>query len=710
MPDFRNLPTTAILPFDLPCYSPLSEEPAAGYFIRFRQTGPFNVLDPSITPADYGTGGDSLENPFFVFPGDPLLASGWRDDQPGDKRLAISTGPFAIDPGGSQEIIVAYLAAMGSSALNSVELLRDQVNDIRRFARRNFPVPVRPPLPQAFATHSPQSVQLHLNLEPLAEYDTRGKASGRYQFEGIQVYQLAGNLPSFSLKDSSQARLVATLDVEDPFGHLYELRNGRLQLVAEGKNNLPWQKMQDEQAFQLMLAISRDAFRSGQPLLPYARYWYAVVPYGLDLESLRPIEATPDPFDWLLESPLLLPLQNGLILSAVPGSEQAAPFRDLEARHVAGRSEGRVEISVVDRGQVQPHQYQVRFFADGTYWQLWDVTEGSVLLDSMTQQLLEDEPFFPPAAHGFALHVFGAPDYLKEVHLVEGDSLLLWFTGRQDGTLSPHALFQGGIDVLRVVNPDSFPFARHRYVPVEVRFTTSDVSRAYWWDSPDFDPQGYRGAVPTYVEAFDISDPENPRQVNVVFSSPHPRPYFGNSPNYQIIITDSDYDPDDYYHPAVRDFRQDAFLTLHLKLAPGHQEQESPVVLHIQPHFPNSDADRFAFDGSRLAPQLTLEEARQELERIRAVPNPYFLRSPYENPEEPVLLQFTHVPPGATIRIFTLAGQLIRALHPEPLSGTVGWDLTNRAGRRIAAGIYIAHISLPGTGEKILKFAVVPRK
>ena len=60
----------------------------------------------------------------FCFPGDPVTDTGWLDADPGDRRMMISSGPFTMQPGDTQDVVVAVIAARGTDRLNSISLLR----------------------------------------------------------------------------------------------------------------------------------------------------------------------------------------------------------------------------------------------------------------------------------------------------------------------------------------------------------------------------------------------------------------------------------------------------------------------------------------------------------------------------------------------------------------------------------------------------------
>ncbi len=129
---------------------------------------------------------------------------------------------------------------------------------------------------------------------------------------------------------------------------------------------------------------------------------------------------------------------------------------------------------------------------------------------------------------------------------------------------------------------------------------------------------------------------------------------------------------------------------------------------------PFSPSDRFKL--STRAPKVDNEIAKSRLDNIYVVPNPYVAaneiepgnRLPGQNRGER-RIYFENLPPQCTIRIFTIAGELVTTLeHNSGMdNGREFWNLLNRDGFSVAYGIYIAHIDAPGIGEKLLKFAII---
>ena len=128
----------------------------------------------------------------------------------------------------------------------------------------------------------------------------------------------------------------------------------------------------------------------------------------------------------------------------------------------------------------------------------------------------------------------------------------------------------------------------------------------------------------------------------------------------------------------------------------------------------------------------TLDAANIEadLGKIRVVPNPYFVTNRAVLSEGTDKIFFTHLPPHCTIRIYTLAGELVRTIehesdasyHPDVASddrslqgdkgGTATFELLNRYNQALASGIYIYHVEARDesdtvVGNKIGRFAII---
>lgn len=100
--------------------------------------------------------------------------------------------------------------------------------------------------------------------------------------------------------------------------------------------------------------------------------------------------------------------------------------------------------------------------------------------------------------------------------------------------------------------------------------------------------------------------------------------------------------------------------------------------------------------------------AKEQVKSINVFPNPYYGMNVDELDRYSRFVTFNHLPEKATIRLFDLAGTLVRVLEKDDPDQFLRWDLTNYNNLPVASGIYLAHIEMKDLGEtKILKLMIV---
>ncbi len=100
--------------------------------------------------------------------------------------------------------------------------------------------------------------------------------------------------------------------------------------------------------------------------------------------------------------------------------------------------------------------------------------------------------------------------------------------------------------------------------------------------------------------------------------------------------------------------------------------------------------------------------AARDLDRIKVVPNPYVASNALDLTPNQVQLQFVNLPGSCTIRIYTVAGNLVDVIEHNDMSGTAMWDIRSRYSQKIASGYYIYHVEDHETGQKQMgKFAII---
>jgi hypothetical protein len=136
-------------------------------------------------------------------------------------------------------------------------------------------------------------------------------------------------------------------------------------------------------------------------------------------------------------------------------------------------------------------------------------------------------------------------------------------------------------------------------------------------------------------------------------------------------------------------------------------------VFFIRTQKPFGTTDAYSF--STVAANTDSELAKKELRDVYVVPNPYVATNELE-PRNPVSrsergdrrLYFANVPRKCTIRIYSLAGELVDTIYHDSTldDGKAFWDLRTKDNMNIAYGLYIFQVESE-EGTFIGKFAVI---
>jgi hypothetical protein len=147
---------------------------------------------------------------------------------------------------------------------------------------------------------------------------------------------------------------------------------------------------------------------------------------------------------------------------------------------------------------------------------------------------------------------------------------------------------------------------------------------------------------------------------------------------------------------------------------------DGDVLTELLVEYPYTDGDvyQFTIQGGT----VTDADQRELFNKVNVFPNPLygfntltgFTTNPTTAPDDP-WVTFTNLPTEITIRIYSLSGQLLRTLDMSDKSSDdspfLRWNLLNENGLRAASGLYLAIVSSPLYGDKILKFTIImPQK
>jgi hypothetical protein len=145
----------------------------------------------------------------------------------------------------------------------------------------------------------------------------------------------------------------------------------------------------------------------------------------------------------------------------------------------------------------------------------------------------------------------------------------------------------------------------------------------------------------------------------------------------------------------------------------------------------NNNFPMYTFNTSDISTLYDQNDiAKNALDQIRVVPNPYYGSSAYESNRTDNRVRITNLPSKCTIKIFTMNGTLVRTIKRDVTGqedlylGTLGpgddikrsklisyveWDMKNQNNISVASGLYIFHIDAFDLGEKIVKWFGVMR-
>jgi len=129
-----------------------------------------------------------------------------------------------------------------------------------------------------------------------------------------------------------------------------------------------------------------------------------------------------------------------------------------------------------------------------------------------------------------------------------------------------------------------------------------------------------------------------------------------------------------------------------------HFKYANPIQLGV---------DKFTFTTGSYEVTSSSQTLKTDLDKINVVPNPYYGYHSGEMDAFDRWVQFTFLPAKCTIRIFDLAGNMIRKLEKnDPTTPFLRWDLKNEYELPVASGIYIYHVDVPDIGTKVGKMAI----
>lgn len=760
VPDFKNLGLTSFNKYIGP--GPPQFSDPANALEAYRYMSGLNALgDPIIDPI---TGRETK----FWHPGDPVTGEGWvNTDHNSDKRFLMSSGPFTLADGDTQEVVTGIVIARGETGLESVSLLKRNTELAQLLYDANFETATPPPSPRVSVFSEENAITL--NWDTLAEsyevidridLDSTNNPTS-FTFQGYNVYQL--DAPDFSF--AKQIVKIASFDLIDG---VVQIRDDVFSEEFGQTVNVVVQDARDT-GLQRFLRITEDALQENAPLIQNQPYYFAVTAYGFNPFGI------PRTLESRIEVIEVRPQSSAL------GTTYSTAFGDtLASVHVAGKSQGEVIPLVVNPAELTGNTYEVRFreTEEGVVYDVVDVTinsikasgfkdQGSVpgsldfpLVDGILVKVLDPIAGFTNfetisnaagplnPADGAAADFRGFPTTLRPTdtqQVGEGH----WMIHIGDDGSGERASYQEFLDIISKAGENWRNIVPYDY---EWRFTEAG---GYAYD-PFLTNTVF--SVPFELWQIGIATPDDPsddiRMIpyvldddsSMTFNMPVPGtrsvgvdehsasganndPYTDwvnwAMPN-EMTPGDAGYrawevaalaipglqDSGEFYNVLVSDNNMREMVLINWnggEMPPFNQDlPETGTVFRISSSKINTPGDVFSFES--VAPKTEdLRLARQQAAKlVNVFPNPYHrnivdLNNPFEQ-----FVTFTHLPEEeVTIHIFTIYGDLVRKIRHTNGTQFEEWGLRNSDGRAVASGMYIVRIDMGEIGVKVLKLGVL---
>ncbi len=580
----------------------------------------------------------------------------------------FASGPFTLRAGQTERFSLAL--AHGAD----LQELRETVKVVQRIYNANYQFATPPNAPTVTAEAGDGYVRL--SWDDLAE---RGAdpVTLENDFEGYRVYRATD-------PDFRDPRVIVTGRGTGPIGNgrpiaQFDLINNRRGFSTQVVEGVAYYLGGDS---GLRHTFTDTTVTNGQ------LYYYAVCSYDHGSDSLEfypsenaiAVSRTPRG-GTILPKNVVAVRPNPKVHGFVPASASAAT-------HIAGPGIGSVEVQVVNSNLVpNNHVYNLKFRTNGV-----DSIRAAFydLIDSTTSKVV--------FTGGYDLNG-------QDIGQV-GDGLLPIVTTPR--TVAPDTQ-RSGFTPTSATNI-KLRFTYQNLLPINYRRPGFPDELIITFSNTPLDTSLPAIGLPARPTRFRITTAQGSSRVrfrfrdldnNGTLSRPYPDEFID-------LVT---YRPENPNSPQI---------TWRVEIDTTGQAQRGPIVpptlgdvYNFVVALPLANADVFSFktSGQFIDQQKALVEARQE---PYVVPNPYVGSASFEVERFAVSgrgerrMEFRALPANATIRIYTVRGELVQTLrHDGSNDGYVAWDLRTKDNLDIAPGLYIFHVEGNGAGTHIGKFAII---
>ncbi len=725
---------------------------------------------PIYTASGYASGHNIVTN--YALPGNPVTGTGWIDGidlAPSDRRDMEVSGPFTWKLHDTIEVVTAEVDGLGVSNTSSVAVM--EYNDqYAKYAFENlFKLPSAPLSPSVAVTALNDTIVLNWGSDQQRVTADETTSGGGFSFEGYNVYQLPS--PGATLSDAVR---IATYDVKDGITTVLSTEvdpttgipvevpvefgtdSGIKRYIDITNDAIRQAPLVDGQAYYFAVtAYSVYHSQPGQTPPPFQ-----ALESPLTVMTITPHSANPGvvygsaPGDTVN----ILHSKGVATVSILPTVVDPKAVTG-DNYNITFNSSDSIQIPVYDASTGDT----VFSNFPNTQWILTDATTNKTVYTGtyLNSNYTPSSPGHPrasytsmvqsglkfgfnsgadaPVVDGIQWQLSGIPFFADPNVTVAIKSVTYTPASNQNiqGVNWGGGYFGGGMDFGANFFGSSLSPAQS-IVPIKIVFSSdpSKQQHAYFYERGGTPNYGYVGYGTFPGQVFDMSNPASPRQLNVASTEQSPDQSMVWAPTaasdggrFYLFILNSTYDGNT---PDVSGSKHPDYTKLNILNDAGQFDvlyamwlneisASAPLfqngdVLTVDVNVPptlsgSSSSDLYTINTKGLQETSgNVAEAKTNVQQVNIFPNPYYGWQYRETNALNKVVTINHLPQVATIRIYNLAGVLVKTIYKNDNTQFATWNLRNESDLPVASGIYIIYVDMGKLGSKILKFAMVQQQ
>jgi len=576
-----------------------------------------------------------------------------------DIVATLSSGPYRLNRGDTLTFVMAFVAG------DTKEEMLAAATTAQNTVDANFNLPKPPERPKLFGFAGDKSVTLYWDDRSERNPDA---SSGEFDFEGYKIYR--------SKDKGIKWEKIAQFDIKNGIGEDKGIQYSYIDTAVIN-------------GFEYWYSIT--AFDRGNNIVPSLES-----PIGNTLAADNTVSVIPRsnaigriPVSSYDITQLSGSSNYDLKVEPVDNESLAGGNYKISFNYVPkvelGNAKTQITITITDSSQTKPYKYGFKFNSANNF-DLLNLTTGETIRAGYNYPLGGREVTI--TGHGIRVRFTDLPQATADERPQQGD------------------IFSVSYAVNVIKNMNEIVINNRPFNLNQIQSTSDGV--VFSLNKPKIIKSVSRiGGTDNVQIDFNVID-ESAVQTNLYVVSINGNGILNNKPFVIISVSNTPITADTIFNLGTFSFNGiQGKIQFPANTIPSTGNKFSVEV--VKPILPNiRDSYSFKVKGSI----IKTEAIRENINRIRVVPNPYVASSLYE-PEfgelrrEPLRqIQFINLPPECTIYIFTVDADLIKTIYHNSTSGTAIWDLRSEGGREIAPGVYI-YVVKAGDIEYKERFAVI---